>query len=94
MVHRYFPSLTSMSSDRLAFEVPVPATLPQVGQRVTHPNACHAEEWATVQDEAWAGFERSAPSRIRVVVVDTPKDVRRRKSALMTTVHRTDFQLT
>ena len=79
MVHRYFPSLMDLSTDRLAFEVPVPSAAPVIGQRINSPHAVHVEEWAKVQDEAWAGFERSAPARIRVVVVDTPKDIRRRE---------------
>jgi len=82
MVHRYFPSLMDLSTDRLAFEVPVPSAAPVIGQRINSPHAVHVEEWAKVQDEAWAGFERSAPARIRVVVVDTPKDIRRREFGL------------
>lgn len=38
------------------------------------------EEWAKVTDEAWQRFATKAPEKIQVVVVDTPRDIRRRES--------------
>jgi hypothetical protein len=81
LVYRYFPSLANFPSSRLAYEIPVQSH----HSDPSNPAGQHGNflEYARVTDEAWAGFERTPPARIRVVVVDTAADVKQRKSPLL-----------
>ena len=67
MVQRGFPTLAEYPPDRIEFHVPV--KLDGFGQ---------PEVWGKVLDEAWGGFDRDPPTKLRVQVADLPGEERAR----------------